>query len=570
MKSWFSIRAQTDAQGHDAVVAIRDFIGVGSGAADKFVAALDASKAKRPLIEINSRGGSVLDSVAIYAAIASLDATVRIRGLALSAASYIASAAKRVEIVANGWLMLHAPRTEAGGTASELTDVAKQLAAFEADYRAAYMRKSGKDEATVSKWLSKDTWMNAQDALAAGLVNVILPASPFSASADVAAMTGAPEALRSMVAVDQTAPEAARNAFRKGIAQVEDGLGGDGLEPTTVKEARALASGERPTDFKVRKANAWWGRNERFLDAEAGSPADVAANLWGGAAGRDWFRALFNELESEQASMNKSIKAAAPGELLVEDYVSLTYQDAEAKGQVAGIVTTGTASGSDGSVEATDGDPAAIVTILSEVDGTGQFTETEVQVARLFSTLTRIQEPPMVEEDAGEGMDAKAKISAPKTGASNQTKPMSKLMALLGIQAAEDQFLMAAIKDLGVTAEGLSDARKANDTSFLETHIKARISTADATAKAATDRANAILAAIGVKADAEDVAAEVAKAIETKAAAKAAEILAQRGIPAAKLAAANTPAASGGKKLEGLDLALAANRALHAAAHSRN
>lgn len=97
--------------------------------------------------------------------------------------------------------------------------------------------------------------------------------------------------------VGKTAPEAARRSFRRGIAQVEKGLGGDGLEPATVKEARSLAAGEAPTEAKIRKANRWWARNERFLDAEADTPADVAANLWGGPAGRDWFRALAKNLE---------------------------------------------------------------------------------------------------------------------------------------------------------------------------------------------------------------------------------------------------------------------------------
>jgi len=103
-------------------------------------------------------------------------------------------------------------------------------------------------------------------------------------------------------AVSKTAPQAARNAFDKGVRQVEDGKGGDGLEPATVKEARSLKAGEAPTEAKIRKAYRWWARNERFLEAEVDSPADVAGNLWGGAAGRDWFRALYAQLEAETAS----------------------------------------------------------------------------------------------------------------------------------------------------------------------------------------------------------------------------------------------------------------------------
>ena len=59
-------------------------------------------------------------------------------------------------------------------------------------------------------------------------------------------------------------------------------------------------AGEAPNEAKIQKANAWWARNERFLEAEPNSPADVAANLWGGAAGRDWFSALYAQLEIEE------------------------------------------------------------------------------------------------------------------------------------------------------------------------------------------------------------------------------------------------------------------------------
>jgi hypothetical protein len=315
-----------------------------------------------------------------------------------------------------------------------------------------------------------------------------------------------------ILGAEWTAPEAARNAFRKGIQQSEDGLAGDGLEAATVKEARALASGERPTDFKVRKANAWWGRNERFLDAEANTPADVAANLWGGAAGRDWFRALFNELEAEQAS----VRAAAPGDLSVGDYVELSYGDGKTKGEVVEVLTTGTASGADGAVDATAEDPAALVDVLREVGTTGDFEETDVQVARSFSALTKVDAPRIVEIESPE-----AKTS------DNQTKPMSKtakLLALLGVQpAAEDTFLASAIADLGVTPEAVTEARKTGTTDFLATHIADRIAAAD-------NRTNSVLAAVGVDAKAPDLTAAVKAKVDELAAKKAAEILAAKGI----------------------------------------
>ena len=313
-----------------------------------------------------------------------------------------------------------------------------------------------------------------------------------------------------ILGAEWTAPEAARNAFRKGIQQVEDGKGGDGLEPTTVKEARALASGERPTDFKVRKANAWWARNERFLDAEANSPADVAANLWGGAAGRDWFRALFNELEQ---AANASVRnAAAPGSLLSGDYVSLTFGGAETKGEVVEIMPPGTASGADGSVEGTAEDPAALIEVLKLVEGTDTYEETDITVARLFSTLTRIEEPPMAEEADP--------ISAPFGAVSQRMK--TKLLALLGVEAsAKETFLASALADLGIKPEAVSAAFDAGQTGFLAEHITNTVNAAKADADKLRPEA-ALLASVraklGAKADADEAA--IMAAIEAKVSAE--------------------------------------------------
>lgn len=549
MKSWFSIRAQTATD--PAEVSIYGDIGSWGVNAASFIDAVKAVQG--PIrVRINSGGGDVFDGLAIYNYLAGRgNVETVIDGLAASAASlpFLAGSKRRMPKAA--FLMVHNPWSGAVGGADEMRKAADVLDRIGAGLANVYARVTGMAVEAVQALMDAETWLDGEAALAGKWATEIMDLGPVKASVRRGRYARTPALI---LGAEWTAPEAARNAFRKGIAQVEEGLGGDGLEPTTVKEARALASGERPTDFKVRKANAWWGRNERFLDAEAGSPADVAANLWGGAAGRDWFRALFNELEAEQAS----VRAAAPGELAVGDYVELSYGDGTTKGEVVEILTTGTASGADGAVDATSDDPAALVDVLREVGTTGDFEETDVQVARSFSALTKVDAPRIVEIESPE-----AKTS------DNQTKPMSKtakLLALLGVQpAAEDTFLASAIADLGVTPEAVTEARKTGTTDFLATHIADRIAKADSTAKAATDRANAILAATGVKADAADVAAEVAKAIETKAAAKAAEILAQRGIPASKLAAATGGTPAPAKELKGMELALAANRARHAA-----
>jgi phage head maturation protease len=84
----------------------------------------------------------------------------------------------------------------------------------------------------------------------------------------------------------------------------EEGLGGNGLEPATIKEARSMANGEEQTENKIRKGYRWWGRNARFLDEPEDSPAMVAALLWGGEPGMRWFKRAYESVIKEEKSEN--------------------------------------------------------------------------------------------------------------------------------------------------------------------------------------------------------------------------------------------------------------------------
>jgi hypothetical protein len=141
--------------------------------------------------------------------------------------------------------------------------------------------------------MKAETWFTTAEAIQFGLVDKPIKQLAMAAKWHPRAVT-------------KTAPETVKNNLRKGLEQYAEGLAGDGLEKATVLEAESLVAGEIPTEDKVQKANAWWGRNERFLEAEPNSPADVAANLWGGAAGRDWFRALYAQIEREEGEEDES------------------------------------------------------------------------------------------------------------------------------------------------------------------------------------------------------------------------------------------------------------------------
>jgi ATP-dependent Clp endopeptidase proteolytic subunit ClpP len=294
VKTWFDIQAKAN---EEADIFLYDEIGGWGVNAKSFIDAVRATGAKRINLRINSPGGSVFDGIAIYNFLRGQDVTVQIDGLAASISSIIALAGKTVRIAGNGFFMIHNPWGGAIGEADEMRQTADLLDKIRDSLVGTYAAKTGKDYDTIKKWMDSETWFSAAEAKDAGFVDEVTDEIAFAAS--TRSFRNAPEALK---AVSKTAPQAARRAFDKGVRQVEDGKGGDGLEPATVKEARSLKAGEAPTEAKIRKAYRWWARNERFLDSEADSPADVAANLWGGAAGRDWFRALYAQLDEDNAS----------------------------------------------------------------------------------------------------------------------------------------------------------------------------------------------------------------------------------------------------------------------------
>lgn len=96
-----------------------------------------------------------------------------------------------------------------------------------------------------------------------------------------------------------------RQLFRRGLALVDAGRGGEGLRPATIAWARRLAAGEAPTPEKVRDAVAWLARHQASRTPGWDAPGEetpgfVSHLLWGDSGngrGRRWWEAQANALE---------------------------------------------------------------------------------------------------------------------------------------------------------------------------------------------------------------------------------------------------------------------------------
>jgi ATP-dependent protease ClpP protease subunit len=291
--NWLSYSPRASVH-EPAVLQIFDQIGEdwfgGSGISAKAFSDALQSVGPGPLVvEINSPGGNVWDGLAIYNMLRGRQApvTTRVVGIAASIASIIALAGDTIEMAEASLFMIHDPSGMVAGTSDDMRKMANALDQHAEILAGIYTKRTGKTSAQIRAAMTAETWFTAQEAIQFGL-------------ADKTTEQLAMAACWHPRAVTKTAPETVRSNLRRGLEQYAEGLAGDGLEKQTVLDAEALVAGEAPTEDKIRTANAWWGRNERFLEAEANTPADVAANLWGGAAGRDWFKALYAQLEVEE------------------------------------------------------------------------------------------------------------------------------------------------------------------------------------------------------------------------------------------------------------------------------
>lgn len=128
------------------------------------------------VVRVNSQGGSVQAGVTIYEALKAHrpGVTVEIVGWALSAASLIAMAGRPVRMAPTSLLMVHAPWTSATGNASELRDTAAALDAVARSMRAAFSRTKQPPK-TIDAWLTGEHWFTAEEAIAAGLADELIP-----------------------------------------------------------------------------------------------------------------------------------------------------------------------------------------------------------------------------------------------------------------------------------------------------------------------------------------------------------------------------------------------------------
>lgn len=125
---------------------------------------------------INSPGGDCVAAAQIYNMLTDYkgNVTVKIDGIAASAASVIAMAGSRVLVSPVSMMMIHNPATIAWGDSAEMQKAIAMLDEVKESIINAYEIKTGLDRKKLSKLMDAETWMDANSAVEYGFADEIM------------------------------------------------------------------------------------------------------------------------------------------------------------------------------------------------------------------------------------------------------------------------------------------------------------------------------------------------------------------------------------------------------------
>lgn len=151
---------------------IDDWFGISSA---MIVEALIAADGRDVLVHLNSPGGMVTEGLSIHSQFKQYagKVTMRVEGIAASAASFVMLAADEVLIEPNAMVMIHDAWDITIGPASEHRKTADLLDKISANIASMYAGKSGTDVEDWRAAMIEESWYVGQEAVDAGLVDSI-------------------------------------------------------------------------------------------------------------------------------------------------------------------------------------------------------------------------------------------------------------------------------------------------------------------------------------------------------------------------------------------------------------
>lgn len=182
LDKWQPRAAEADGN----TISIYDVIGedwwTGEGVTSKRVAgALRSIGAKPVTVNVNSPGGDMFEGLAIYNLLVEhpAEVTVRVMGLAASAASIIAMAGDKVEMGLGSMLMIHNSWGMVVGNQNDMRDAAATFAEFDAAMAEIYAARTGMKADEIAAMMDAETFMRAETAIEKGFADATFEAPAY-------------------------------------------------------------------------------------------------------------------------------------------------------------------------------------------------------------------------------------------------------------------------------------------------------------------------------------------------------------------------------------------------------
>jgi len=180
MKKFWNWKNQTETDQNERVLELYGTIAEESWFDDDVTPKMfkdELLKGSGPItIWINSPGGDCIAASQIYSMLMDYknDITVKVDGIAASAASVIAMAGTKVLLAPTALLMIHNPSTGAFGDHRDMEKAIDLLNEVKESIINAYEIKTNLSHSTLSHLMDAETWMNAKKAIELGFADGIL------------------------------------------------------------------------------------------------------------------------------------------------------------------------------------------------------------------------------------------------------------------------------------------------------------------------------------------------------------------------------------------------------------
>ncbi|WP_338510826.1 head maturation protease, ClpP-related [Erwinia aphidicola] len=218
------------ARQDDNSISIFDVIGAdywGDGVtASRIAGALRSLDGADVTVNINSPGGDMFEGLAIYNLLREYKGkvTVKVLGLAASAASIIAMAGDEVQIGRGAFLMIHNCWVYAMGNRHDLAQIAADMEPFDKAMGDIYSARSGLSLEDVSAMMDGETYIGGSDAIEKGFADRLLSADEIADDDD--SPSAALRKLDALLAKTDT-PRSERRKLLKALSGSKPGAAAD-------------------------------------------------------------------------------------------------------------------------------------------------------------------------------------------------------------------------------------------------------------------------------------------------------------------------------------------------------